>query len=116
MFKLRRLVPLVIVFLIAYAGWKVGTKYLNYFEFKNAVEEIARFAAGRQGSTVLQQVMQAAQKNDIPLEAQQVHIQQDGSRTKIDLSYTEQLEVLPRYFYPWDVTISIDSVEARAVR
>ena len=37
---LRRLIPLVVVFLIGYAGWKVPPRYLSYFEFKSAVEAL----------------------------------------------------------------------------
>ena len=113
MTMLRRLIPLVIVFLIGWAGWKVAPKYLNYFEFKAAVEEISRFSAGRGEGEILTLVMQAAQKNDIPLQAPQVRVRQESGRTRIDVSYQEQLEFLPRYFYPWDVTINADSMVAR---
>jgi len=110
---LRRLIPLVIVFLIGYAGWHVAPKYLNYFEFKNAIEEIARFSSGRGEGEVQALVMQAAQKYEIPLQAQQVRIRLESGRSRIDVSYQEQLEFAPGYFYPWDVTINADTMVAR---
>ncbi len=110
---MRRLIPLVIVFLIGYAGWNVGPKYLNHFEFKNAIEEITRFSSGRGEGEVRALVMQAAQKFDIPLQAQNVRIRLENGRSRIDVSYQEQLEFLPGYFYPWDVTINADTLVAR---
>ena len=37
---MKRLVTLVFVLLLAHAGWKIGPKYINYFQFKAELDEI----------------------------------------------------------------------------
>jgi hypothetical protein len=106
---MRRLVTLVVVLLVAHAGWKIGPKYLNYFEFKAEIDEIARFSATKSPEEIHTQVVEAARKSEIPAAASAIKVRRMEERTLIEVAYQESLEILPGYIYPWDVTISVDS-------
>lgn len=106
---MRRLVTLVVVLLVAHAGWKIGPKYLNYFEFKAQLDEIARFSATKSQEDVYAQVVEAARKSEIPVAASGIKVRRMEERTLIEVAYQEPLEILPGYAYPWDVAINVDS-------
>ncbi len=106
---LRRLITLIVVVLIGHAGWKVGPAYLHYFEFKAKLDETARFSGDRPEREILARVMKLAQTLKLPVTEQGVRVRRQANHTYIDVSYTQPLEVLPRYFYPWAVTISVDA-------
>lgn len=110
---LRRLVTLVVVLLIGHAGWKVGPPYLHYFEFKAKLDETARFSGDRSEREILARVVEVARALELPVTEQSVRVRQQANHIYIDVSYTQPLEVLPRYFYPWAVTISVDAWQAR---
>jgi hypothetical protein len=40
-------------------------------------------------------------------------VQKAGQRVRIDASYTEDLEILPRYYYPHEFSFSIETTLAR---
>lgn len=106
----RRLITLAVVVLIAHVGWKVGPVYLNYFQFRNQLEGIARLSVDRTEEEIGAQVMGAAQKYQIPLAPHGVVVRKlAAERTLIDVSYTQPIEVLPRFSYEWQVAINIDS-------
>lgn len=106
---MRRLITLVFVLLLAHAGWKIGPKYINYFEFKAELDEVARFSATKSQEEVYAQIVEAARKSEIPVAASGIKVRRLEERTLIEVAYQEPLEILPGYVYPWNVVISVDS-------
>jgi hypothetical protein len=106
---MRRLVLVVVVLLIAHAGFRVIPKYLNNFQFKAETEEIARFSGTKTQAGVEALVLDAAKKHALPVTASGIRVRRMAERTMIDVAYSQPLEVLPRYFYVWNVEINIDS-------
>ena len=44
----------------------------------------------------------------IPLTADDVTVQRQNRHIIIDANYVEQVELLPRYFYPWNAKVHVD--------
>jgi hypothetical protein len=49
---------------------------------------------------------EAATKRDVPLDADDVMVTREGTRTLARVSYTENVEIFPRYLYPVSFSIS----------
>lgn len=109
----RRLILLVIVVLVGHAVWKVGPAYVAYFEFRHRLEEIARFSADRSEGDIRHLAVEAAERHGLPVTEDLVEVQKGRDHTRVSVRYRQPLEVLPRYFYPWEVAIDLDVLVAR---
>ena len=97
---LKLILKLVLVALIANATWRLGSAYVAFYRFKDAVAETAQFGNQRSKAELLQRVFELASQFDIPLAIDAVSIRRDDlNHTIIDGSYTQPVDVLPRYRY-----------------
>jgi hypothetical protein len=98
LFKL--LVKLALAALIANAAWRLGSAYVTFYRFKDAVAETAQFGNQRSKAELQQRVLELASQYDIPLAADAVSVRRDDpNHTIIDGSYTQPVNVLPGYRY-----------------
>ena len=105
---MARLIRLAIVACIAWAAWHAGMAAWQQFQFSDTVAQIAQFGADRDEVSVRAAVLEAAAKLDLPVTPNGVSIrrQEQPAHLYIDVSYTAQVEILPRYKYPWIFTTS----------
>jgi hypothetical protein len=97
---LKLILKLVLVALIANATWRLGSAYVAFYRFKDAVAETAQFGNQRSKAELLQRVLELASQYDIPLAIDAVSIRRDDpNHTIIDGSYTQPVDVLPGYRY-----------------
>lgn len=109
----RKLLNLAVVLLVAHAGWKVGPVIFRYFEFEDQITEAARYSGRHSAADLRKEILTIARSDNVPLEPKALNVQKSGERVRIDASYTENLEVLPRYYYPHTFTVSIETTLAR---
>ena len=105
---MKAIIKLVIAALVIHATWRAGTVYLRHYEFKDEVTQIAQFGESVPNNVLHGHVLDAAQRLDIPVEPDSVTVQRRKAHILIDANYTEQVEVLPRYFYPWQAKMHVD--------
>jgi hypothetical protein len=110
---LRKIVKLGVVLLIIHALYRSIPVYIRYYEFRDAVREVALFSKGRTDSEVAQRIMQLAAKYEIPLEQETIQIRHEAQTTFIDAEYTENIEWLPSYKRSQPFTISVDAMSVR---
>jgi hypothetical protein len=107
LFKL--LVKLALVALIANAAWRLGSAYVTFYRFRDAVAETAQFGNQRSKAEILQRVLELASQNGIPLATDAVSVRRDDpNHTIIDGSYTQPVDVLPGYRYLCPFTWHLD--------
>lgn len=103
-----RLFRLLVVAAVAWAAWHAGIAAWNQFRFSDEVEKIAQFGPDKDAGSVMAAVLESAGRYDLPVTDKDVRIRQQDRPAElyIDVSYTAQVEVLPRVFYPWTFTSS----------
>lgn len=99
---IRRIVTVLVVLAIAYAGYHLGIVFFHDQEFRDSVRNIALFGAGKSDDALRQSVMNAAADNDIPLDADFIEISRQsvvGNNDHVIIKYQYALMVplLPRY-------------------
>jgi hypothetical protein len=101
-----RLLRLIVIAAVAWAAWHAGTAAWRQFQFTDDVEKIAQFGPDKDAGTVMAAVLGAARRLNLPVAEKDVRIRQESQPVSlyIDVSYTVQVEVLPRFFYPWTFT------------
>ena len=109
--RIRNLIELVVVFLLAYAVFQFAPAVVTRVNFLNEMQVIANSPVQESALELRQKVLRAAEGRSIVLGAERVHVRRDQStqRTTIDVSYELIVNFFPRYTYVWRVN---DHVEA----
>ena len=105
---MKAIIKLLIAALVIHATWKAGTVYLRYHALKEDVTQIAQFGTRRSDNELRNGVVDAAKRREIALAGGDVSVKRDNHHIIIDANYTEQVELAPRYFYPWDAKLHVD--------
>ncbi len=109
----RKLLNLAVVLLIAHAGWKIGPVFFRHFAFKDKITEAARYSGRHPAADLQKEILAIAGAEGVPLDPKGLNVQKAGERVRIDARYTENLQLLPRYDYPYEFTVSIETTLAR---
>jgi hypothetical protein len=110
---IKTLIKLAILFAIGHAAYKGVPAYWHYVQFRDEVTEVARFAGGRTENDIRERVAKLIARHDLPIDPSEVSIQPDRNSTAIDASYEQQIELLPKYFYPWKFDVKVDVMHVR---
>ncbi|MGE5199826.1 MAG: hypothetical protein ACM3H9_09310 [Rhodospirillaceae bacterium] len=104
-----RLIRILVIAAVAWASWHAGMAAWQQFRFSDDVERIAQFGPDRDTGSVMAAVLEAAARYDLPVAEKDVRLrhQQSPAELYIDVTYTVQVEILPRVFYPWTFTTSV---------
>ena len=101
----KKLISLAIFLALAYATVNAGTVYIRYQQFKDAVRETALFAGTKSDDQLKARVMELAQRDNVPLDPEYVHIERVADRVTITASYVELIKLLPGYERQWQFDI-----------
>ena len=111
---LKLLVKLAIAALLTNAAYQVGSEYLNYIKFRDAIRDAAMFKT-RTDDELRRRIMDLSSEYDIPLTDDDVTIQREDRHVSIQGSYKKPIEVVPSLEYPWPFTWSIDAMTSTTV-
>ena len=101
----RKIVQLAIFLLAAHALYRFVPIYLHYQQFKDAVHETALFSRGRTDEQLVEDVMELAEKHQVPLSREYVQVRRENERAFISASYVETIEWLPGFRRPWQFDV-----------
>jgi hypothetical protein len=102
---IKKLISLAIFLGLAYATVNIGTVYIRYQQFKDAVRETALFAGNKTDDQLKARVMDLAQRDSVPLDPEYVHIERVADRVTITASYVELIKLLPGYERQWQFDV-----------
>ena len=102
---IRRLIALVVVLALVYAGWNVGVVWSHYRTFQDDVRNVALFGNDKTDDDLKAKVMQLAGENDVPLQPEAVSIQRRAGEVVLQAHYTQTVKLLPGYTRPFDFTV-----------
>ena len=105
---LKLLIKLALAALVANAAYRLGTAYLSYYRFTDAVAQTAQFGSDRSRAQLHRRVIELASQYDVPLAEDGFTIRRDENHTIVDGGYTQPVDLLPGYRHPWPFTVHID--------
>ena len=106
---MRVLIKIVIAGLVVHATWRTGSVYWTFFNFKDGLREVAQLSSGKSEQEVHHRALEIASKLKVPIASEQITVTRQEDHTFIDASYKTKIEVLPRYWYPWEFTVNVDA-------
>ncbi len=105
---MKTIIKLIVAALVVHATYRAGTVYLRYYNFRDDVQQIAQFAGRQSDGELRNKVLESAQQRGIPLDPDAATVRRQNNHLQIDATYTEKIELLPRYFYPWEFKMNVD--------
>lgn len=103
-----RLLKFAIAAAVLWAVWHGGKAQWQQFVFQNDLKQIVQFGGGRGEEAIRASVMEAAANRRVPLSPERLQVRKQADHVYIDAAYTVEVEILPRYRYPWTFTASAD--------
>ena len=107
---IKLVLKLALAALLANAAWRIGSSYVAFYKFKDAVAEEAQFGADKSEDQLRQRVIVLAEQYDLPVDGDALTVTKADQRTRIAGSYTKPIEVVPGYKYPWAFTWDIETI------
>ena len=106
---MKTIVKLIIAAVLVNAAYRSGSVFLKYYQFKDETQQMVLFGQAETVTALTSQILNEAMKRDVPLDAEGVDVAREGMRTVAEVSYTESVEVFPRYFYPVNFSFSAEA-------
>jgi len=106
---MKFILKLLIVALIANATWRVGSAYLNYYKFKDAVRETTQHRGTKSDEQIHDKVFELVNEYDIPVTDQTLTITTRDNHTIVEGAYTRTLEIVPTFKYDWPFKVYVDT-------
>jgi len=103
---IKKLITLAVFLALAYATFNVGTVWIRYQQFQDAVREIALFGSDKTDDQLRARVMERAERDKVPLDSENVRIERVADRVTITASYVETIKVLPGYERQWQFAVA----------
>ena len=105
---MKTIIKLLIAAAVIHATWRAGTAYMKFYEFKDEVTQIAQFGVNVADEVLRTHVIDAAKRREIPVAPGAVTVRRQNAHIIVDANYTEPIELLPSYVYPWDAKMHVD--------
>jgi hypothetical protein len=106
---IRSIIKLALVALLANAAWRVGSAYLSYYRFTDAVQQLTHYRGVKSDAEIHDRIFALASQYDIAVTDETLTIQKEDNRTIVDGSYTKPIEFIPRVVYEWPFKVHIDT-------
>ncbi len=103
---IRTIVTCMFVLGVVYLTWNVGPVYLAYREFKNAAADMTRVGGRGSERELAAEVAELAERIGVPVAREAITVRKEGTRTYLEVTYTEELRVVPAVTYPWTFSIA----------
>lgn len=91
--KLGCLFSLLLAVTAVYFGVNIGEVYWRYFEYRDAMQQEARFSSTRSDDEIRRRLRAVADSLGLPPEAGRVTVRRGSSEIRISATYTEQVEL-----------------------
>ena len=103
------IVKLLIVVAVLNATARAAMATWRYYQFKDAAQQTIIFGADATTDQLHDLILRRASELEVPVEPQNVEVAREGQRTMARASYTQPVELFPRYLYPVDFSFAVEA-------
>lgn len=126
----RVLIKIAVAALLIHGAWRVGGSFWRYYQFEDALQEVAQFGDRQTERQLCTQAMERAGTLNVPIAADSVSVRRGTnpafnceagfrearhvaggvpSKIYIDAAYRDEFQFLPGFRYPWDFTVQVSA-------
>jgi hypothetical protein len=88
---------------VAYEAYKVAPVLIAQYEFKDSLNEAAKFSRGKKDYQIKDNLAKKAAELGLPIASNQIKVTLQNTSTRIQVQYQLSVEWLPGKLYTWDV-------------
>ena len=121
---IKTLIKIALALLVLHGAVRIGNAYWTFYRFEDALQELAQFGDRKAEAQLCDGAMYSAAGYGVPIAANQIFIrrgsgapyncqtgptapdsatpQQAASQLTIYGTYSDQVQLLPGYYRPWD--------------
>ena len=107
---MKTILKLLIAAVVINATVRAAGAAWSYYEFRDAAEQTVIFGYGATTGQIQGQIVRRGQELELPVESENVQVTRDGPRTIAEATYTQAIELFPRYRYPYTFTFTVDAL------
>ena len=107
---MKTIVKLLIVAAILNACVRGAMAAWTYYEFKDAVSQLVLFGGDAAVGAIEEQILRRATELQVPVDPKNIEVTREGPRTVATASYRQEIELFPRYKYPYDFKFTVDAL------
>ena len=109
----RTFLKLVFACGVVYMAWNVGPVYLAYREFRTEVTGATRVGGRGPERELVAVVAGLAERIGVPVAREAIKVRKEGTRTYLEVTYTEELCLAPAVIYPWTFSINAEGLAVK---
>lgn len=107
---MKQLIKLALAALITYAAWNAGNAWLTYVKFRDDVTQLTQYGGKLSDEELHGRILEVANQRSVPLTDDAFTIRRDERQhTYVDGRYTQSVNVLPWYAYPYTFEFHTDT-------
>lgn len=107
---MKTIIQLLIVAAILHAVGRAALSAMTYYELKDASHEILVFGRDASEDQLAEGILVKASELHVPLQPEALAVRRDADRTVAEASYTETVELLPRYRFPVKYSFRVEAL------
>jgi hypothetical protein len=122
----KTFIKIALALLVLHGAFRVGNAYWTFYRFEDSLKELAQFGDRKTEAQLCDGAMDSAASYGVPIAPNQLFVRrgsgapyncqngpttpesggatQASSQLTISGAYTDQLQLLPGYFRPWEFT------------
>ena len=107
---MKTLIKLIVAGIVLNACARGAQAAWDYYQLKDAAQQTLVFGAGTSIDQLREEIMRRATALQIPLAPENLEVTRNGPRTAATASYTQSVELFPRYRYPFTFKFEVDAL------
>ena len=107
---MKTIIKLLITIAILNAVARAGLAAARYYEFKDEAQELVTFGGDAAPNVIQNHIMEKAEALALPITSEDISVTRDGINTIATASYTQPVEVFPRYQYPFTFSFTVQGI------
>jgi hypothetical protein len=107
---MRTIIKLLIAAAVVNATVRVAAVTWQHYQFEDASQQVLLFGRNATETQLHDLIAQRAVDFEIPIDPASIEVVREPSRTLARASYTQRVELFPRYFYPMDFSFEVDTL------
>jgi hypothetical protein len=107
---IKTIVKLAVVALLANAVWRIGSAYISFYRFQDAVSEAVLHSKGKTENELKDKVIELAASYDEPMTVDAISIRREDPHTIIEGAYKKPVLLAPGIEYEWPFNLSVDAL------
>jgi hypothetical protein len=111
---IKLLFKLAVVALLANGAYHIGSEYLTYIRFRDAIRDAAMFKA-KNDPELIARIVDLASQYEVPLDEENLTIEREDRKVTVEGWYDKPIEVVPNYEYPWHFGLSLEVITSTFV-